>query len=228
MKRFIRSMTSHPALRRFLRYRVYERFRSAEREVIFQKIYEDNFWAAEFSRSGPGSSLESTENLRKALPQLIATLQVTSLLDIPCGDFQWMSHVALDVKYYGADIVAPLIHQNKTAFGERGDFLRLDLLRDRLPAADMILCRDCLVHLSFREIERALENMKRSAPRFLLTTTFPELAVNVDAVTPDWRPLNLQLAPFNFPAPVRLIKDFADSQIDHHGKYLGVWRFEDF
>jgi len=227
MNRFIRAMTSHPALGH-LRFRVYERFRSSkEREAIFQKIYEDNFWADEFSRSGPGSSLESTQSIREALPQLVATLRATSLLDIPCGDFQWLSHVALDVKYYGADIVAPLIHQNKTAFGERGDFLRLDLLRDRLPTADIILCRDCLVHLSFREIHSALKNMKRSAPRFLLTTTFPDLAVNVDTVTPDWRPLNLEVPPFSFPPPIHLIKDFADSQLDHHGKYLGLWRFED-
>jgi hypothetical protein len=58
-----------------------------------------------------------------------------------------------------------------------------------------------------------------------LTTTFPGCASNEDIVTGDWRPLNLQLAPFNLPAPDLLINEqcteggnlFAD-------KSLGLWR----
>jgi hypothetical protein len=224
----LRSIKLHPALYHFLRYPLYSRFRSVNRERIFRKVYETNAWGSESSVSGPGSSLESTENLRESLPRLVATLAARSFLDIPCGDFQWMKHVSLGVqKYYGADIVLSLVQKNQNDFGDRGDFLHLDLLRDPLPSVDIVFCRDCLGHLSFREIHLAIKNIKNAVPDYFLTTTFPDHKVNVDTVTPYWRALNLQLAPFNFPAPTHLIKDFSESQNDHRGKYLGIWRMQD-
>jgi hypothetical protein len=139
-----------------------------------------------------------------------------------------MKHVSLGVeRYYGADIVLSLVQKNQNAFGERGDFLHLDLLRDPLPSVDIVFCRDCLIHLSFREIHLAIRNIRNAAPAYVFTTTFPGHKVNIDTVTPYWRPVNLQLAPFNFPAPIHLIKDFADSQDDRRGKYLGIWRMQD-
>jgi hypothetical protein len=172
--------------------------------------------------------LESTQGIRKALPNLVATLGVRQILDIPCGDFRWMKDVTLGVeRYIGADIVRPLIQNNRKVFGDRGEFLRLDLLRDRLPSADIIFCRDCLVHSSFREIRLALQNIKAAAPKYFVTTTFPYHKENLDTVTPYWRALNMQLMPFNFPEPGHLIKDFSDAQRNDQGKYLGVWYTDD-
>ena len=172
--------------------------------------------------------MESTQGISKVLPNLIATLGVRSILDVPCGDFQWMKDLTLGVdQYIGADIVLPLIQNNRKMFGDRGEFLHLDLLHDRLPHADVIFCRDCLVHLSFREIRLALQNIKAAAPEYFITTTFPHHKVNADTVTPYWRALNMQLMPFNFPEPVHLIKDFSDAQRNDQGKYLGVWSTDD-
>jgi hypothetical protein len=224
----LRSIKAHPSLYEFLRYRLYARFRSVKREQIFRKIYQTNYWGNDFSVSGPGSSLKSTENLRKTLPLLVAAVGARSFLDIPCGDFQWMKHVPLGVeRYYGADIVFSLVESNQKTFGDRGNFLRLDLLRDKLPSVDIVFCRDCLIHLSFREINLAINNIRNAAPRYIFTTTFPDHQANVDTVTPYWRPLNLQLAPFNFPAPIYLIKDCSDSEYDYQGKCLGIWRVQD-
>lgn len=104
----------------------------------------------------------------------------------------------------------------------------LDLTTSPLPAADLLLCRDALVHLSFADIGRALANLRRAAIPWLLTTTFPEEPSNEDIVTGDWRPLNLERAPFHFPPPARLLNEgctegdgrFAD-------KSLGLWRVAD-
>jgi len=218
----------YPALYEFLRYELYARVRSVNRKQLFLNAYNDNLWDHNFTVSGPGSSLEATEDLRKALPQLVATLGARSFLDIPCGDLQWMKHLSLGVgKYLGADIVFPLILKNREAFGDRGEFLHLDLLRDPLPSVDIIFCRDCLVHLSFRDIHRALDNICNAAPKYLLTTTFPDHKENMDTVVPYWRALNLQLSPFNFPEPIQLIKDFSALQRNDQGKYLGVWRMQE-
>ena len=228
MKRLLRSLKKHPALYEFLRYDIYARIRSIDREHVFLKVYENNYWDGDCSISGPGSSLESTQAVREALPNLLAKLGARSILDIPCGDVQWMKDVPLGVEQYiGADIVLPLIQKNREIFGERGEFFHLDLLRDRLPSADVIFCRDCLVHLSFREIQLALDNIKMASPKHFITTTFPYHKANADTVTPYWRALNMQLSPFNLPQPIHLIKDFSDVQGNDQGKYLGVWSTDD-
>ena len=50
----------------------------------------------------------------------------------------------------GADVVPELVAANQARHASpRRAFLRLDLTRDALPAADAVLCRDCLVHFSF-------------------------------------------------------------------------------
>lgn len=71
-----------------------------------------------------------------------------------------------------------------------------DITVNPLPTADLILCRDCLVHLSFAHIDAALANFRASGARWLLTTTFPMIEENVDCEDGDWRALNLTLPPF--------------------------------
>src|SRR5215831_5396605 len=101
-----------------------------------------------------------------------------------------------------SDIVLPLIERNRQLFGNQREFVHIDLLRGILPRVELVLFRDCLVHLSFREVRLALQNIKASGARFVATTTFPDHRKNADTVTPYWRALNLQLAPFNLPEPL--------------------------
>jgi hypothetical protein len=229
MSLLLQHIKRHPSLYNFLRYGLYARLRSVNRSKVFHQIYEKNLWDGELSVSGPGSSLESTSALRQELPKLIGDLGIRSFLDVPCGDFQWMKDTPLGVEeYIGADIVPELVEKCQRIFGARGRrFVHLDLLVDVLPTTDLIFCRDCMVHLSFREIRQAFKAIRKADPKYLLITTFPEHQKNEDTVTPYWRALNFQIDPFNFPEPIRLIKDFADTQRDHHGKYLGVWRLDD-
>jgi SAM-dependent methyltransferase len=179
------------------------------------------------SLSGPGSDLAQTAAVRRRLPELLREFNCSSLLDLPCGDFYWMNTLALDIDYVGGDIVAELIERNQRQFqGARRRFLQLDLQRDELPASDLVLCRDCLVHFSNRDIVLALENIKRSGCRYLLTTTFVDRDRNSDIVTGKWRPLNLQRPPFALPAPIELI-DEAHPVQRFRDKHLGLWRIDD-
>jgi SAM-dependent methyltransferase len=179
------------------------------------------------SLSGPGSDLAQTAAVRARLPALLREFDCSSLLDLPCGDFYWMNTLDLDIDYVGGDIVAELIERNQTQYQRaRRRFLRLDLQRDDLPVCDLVLCRDCLVHFSNRDIVLALQNIKRSGCRYLLTTTFVGRDRNDDIVTGKWRPLNLQRAPFAFPAPIELI-DEAHPERRYRDKNLGLWRIDD-
>lgn len=225
---FLSAIKRIPGLYEFLRYRVYGPLRSKSRKQVFLKIYRENLWGDKSSVSGPGSSLEMTAELRNALPGLLAELQVKSLLDLPCGDLEWIKHVPLGIdRYIGADIVEPLIESNRVEHAQFGEFLHLDLLKDALPTVDAIFCRDCLIHLSNRDVLTALRNVAKTSAQYLITTTFPDLKVNTDTVTPYWRALNLQLPPYNLPPPMHLIRDYSPLQPEDQQKYLGVWRISD-
>jgi len=195
----------------------------------FGEIYRRNIWGNPESVSGLGSSISATDALRQGLHDVCREYSINSLLDAPCGDYGWMSSAKLPIQtYIGLDIVSDLIEANRTAFeSENVHFETADLTRDSLPTVDLILCRDCLVHLSFENIHRVLRNIIQSRSRYLLTTTFPEHDQNSDIVDGDWRLLNLQRAPFLFPEPLRLINERcteADGAYDD--KSLGLWRID--
>jgi SAM-dependent methyltransferase len=197
----------------------------------FSLIYEDNIFEGKQSRSGEGSDMVQTAEIRRVLPELMRELQIKSFLDAPCGDWFWMKETPLGVdKYIGADIVEKLIEDNRQKFSdEKHEFICRDLAKDDLPCVDLIFCRDCLVHLNYADVMKVLENFKRSGSKYLLTTTFAGRAENKDLVGKDiWRTLNLQVAPFNFPQPVKLINEqCTEADCKFTDKSLGLWLLAD-
>ncbi len=200
-----------------------ERYSEAE---AFEYIYRANHWAGKDSVSGEGSDPRQTAEIGKELIAIVKEFDVRVLLDLPCGDFGWMSALDLPVdSYIGGDIVGELIEKNRGKFGDaRRTFLVLDLIRDPLPAADLLFCRDCFVHLSFDDIMKSLANIRKSSIKYLLTTTFPECDANEDILTGDWRIINLEKPPFNFPEPIWLINEKCTEGEGTYGdKSLGLW-----
>jgi hypothetical protein len=197
---------------------------------IFSEIYYRNAWGDEESVSGPGSSVQRASAFREELAKLLARIHVTSLLDAGCGDHNWMKEMNLDsLHYIGADVVPELIARNQQDYSsEIKTFVNLDVTRDELPRVDVIFCRDCLVHFSYKDIFAALRNFKQSSSTYLLTNTFTRFPENFDIPTGDWRQLNLQRHPFYFPAPIESI----DERCLHSGgiyadKHLALWALKD-
>jgi hypothetical protein len=192
-------------------------------QAIFSHIYDNNLWDDPESVSGRGSTLARTAVVRRELPRLLDEFGVKSLLDAPCGDFNWMRQTDLrGVSYAGADVVASLINRNRRLYGsDRIKFLTLDITRDSLPTVDVILCRDCFIHFSFRDVRAALENFKLSNSAFLFATTHTLVREHRDIRTGQGRNVNLLLPPFNFPEPLKMIVEDAEL-----GKCLGVWRLD--
>jgi hypothetical protein len=197
----------------------------------FERIQRTNLWGASTSVSGLGSEDPATAAIRQALPPLLKRLGVRTLLDAPCGDAGWIGRCRLGVDYVGVDIVPSLVAANnqRAEQGELpGRFVTSDITRDELPRADLILCRDCLVHLSFRNIAAALERFRASGARFLLATTFPDWLDNGDCEDGDWRALNLTMPPFDWPATADLINERCDEGGGGwQDKSLGLWRLAD-
>ncbi len=200
-------------------------------QAIFTHIYTQEIWGCkninqDESVSGIGSRISSTQIIRMLIPALITTLPVHSLLDIPCGDWHWMKETALgDIQYIGADIVPDIIEQNQQRYGNlKRNFLVLDATQDALPYADLILCRDCLAHLSFENILRALKNFKRSGAKYLLVSNFNGCGQNRNIINGDFHPLNLLLPPFNLPQPLIAIDELSPENPDRYfNKHIFLW-----
>jgi len=198
---------------------------------VFSNIYHRRAWGEDCeSVSGPGSSVARTSVFRDAISALLKELNVRTLLDAGCGDFNWMKLVNLDLeRYIGVDVVSELISENQRQYrNATRTFLNLDISKDKLPRADLILSRDCLVHFSFKDGSATIKNFRESGSTYLLTTTFPCFDKNADIDTGGWRHLNFQAAPFNFPEPLKLIEE---NQTNAGGvdvlKYLGLWALRD-
>ncbi|WP_204368494.1 class I SAM-dependent methyltransferase [Neosynechococcus sphagnicola] len=173
--------------------------------------------------------MDQTQTILAEMPILFQDWGISSILDIPCGDFYWMSKLQLEgIRYIGADIVKQIIEINQKKQTDNITFIQADLLTDNLPQVDLIFCRDCLVHFSFADIHRALKNICKSNSKFLLTTTFPERDHNYDIVTGEWRVLNLEIEPFGLPAPARmLVEGCTEENGIFKDKSLGLWRISD-
>jgi hypothetical protein len=196
------------------------------RAQIFQKAYATQAWRSAESGSGAGSELAATENVRAYLPELFRRLQVSKFLDAPCGDWNWMRRVDLSgIEYVGVDVVSDVVARNNRQYARSGvRFIHADLTKDDLPTVDMILCRDCWVHLSFQDIAAILKNFRRTGARWLLVSNTPSQDRNQNKPTGiGWRHLNLHLPPFNFPPPI-------DSRKDHYPNVpfeIALWRLPD-
>lgn len=191
----------------------------------FRAYYLDRGWSDAETVSGPGSTLESTRTVRLQLPVLLADLKIRSVVDIPCGDFHWMREVDLvGIDYQGFDIVPELIESNRRKYQTPTiRFGCLDLIKDTLPAADLVICRDCLFHYATRYVIKAIQNIKRSGSIYLLTTTYSSAAGNTEIESTGlFRPINLERPPYDFPTPIRTIDGGGGD-----GRSLGLWRLSE-
>ena len=214
-------------LLRFYRNRI-SKYNNKSASTVFTEIYNSNHWKSSESISGEGSEIKQTEPLINDLNKLLTEMNIATVLDLPCGDFNWMKKVDFsNIDYVGADIVEELIKINLVQNKERKNiiFKVLNLITDPLPKSDIIIVRDCLVHLSYKDINSSIKNIKSSGSKYLLTTTFTNHYQNHDIVTGDWRPLNLQEKPFNFSSPILIINENCTegNNGEYKDKSMALW-----
>ena len=190
------------------------------RARVFRRIFDQNLWGDAESVSGPGSGTAATRAVRRELPFLFRRYGIRSVLDAPCGDFHWMQEIVgvLD-RYVGVDIVPDLIDRNRRRYsGDRISFTCADITADQLPRADLILCRDCLIHLPTRLIRRTLSNLQATGSRYLLLTNSRGVARYQDVPLGSLRPIDFTQQPFSFPTPLEILsEDEADE------RQLALW-----
>lgn len=197
----------------------------------FIDIYKNNVFGGVESRSGNGSTLEQTAVLREELPKLFKELGIRSIVDAPCGDFNWMQHVITKspgVKYTGVDIVPDLIKEDAAKYTTSDNTIEFrvgSIITDVLPAADLVICRDCLVHLRIEDGLKAIKSFRKAGFRYLLSTTFTKRDKNEENfIRGLWRALNLEKAPFDLGPAEKLINENCTEAGDFLAdKCLGLW-----
>lgn len=183
-----------------------------------------------------GSTLKQTINLINSLSYFFKDYSIDTLLDAPCGDFEYMKFIYNNVKnYIGVDISDKQIERNRKKYPNI-NFLVMDIKTDILPKCDCILIRDLFVHLTYEEIIQSIINIKKYDIKYILTTTFPRTGIDrpanrepiISKEVVFWQPLNLQIEPFNFPKPILLINEgCTESGNRFLDKSLGLWLVED-
>jgi hypothetical protein len=191
----------------------------------FREAYESHAWVSsksQLSLSGLGSETSTTRSVVEALPDLLARLGCDTLLDVGCGDWNWMRNVPLPCNYVGVDIVPEVIEANRRYEGAGVQFEVRDAIEGPLPKADVALCREVLFHLSLRDGLAVLANIQAAAG-WLVATTDKAIWFNSDIETGDYRRINLERAPYRLPRPREVISDEAVCP----GRVLALWATAD-
>jgi hypothetical protein len=200
-------------------------------ENLFENIYVNNIWGKDTeSKSGPGSSLSYTTNIRQEIIHFLNRVNIKTFFDAPCGDFNWMKAVDFpkSIRYIGGDISPSLIADIKERYSDGSRlFMVFDIISDEFPKADVWFCRDCLFHLPYKDILSALSMFAASEIPLLFTTTHINVsgfANNDDyafTARGGFRLLDLFAPPFELPQDILFWA--ADGIYPHPRREMCVW-----
>lgn len=163
---------------------------------VFTDIYARKVWG---DGSGGGSGEQAQPYCDFISEYVIHPTFVFTVLDIGCGDLRVAKRVNWGVaNYIGMDAygayIDPMTIPNRMMVWNG-----VDVLNAPLPAADLVLCKEVLQHLSNEQIQTLLDRTAHYPRRLFANSTFGD-NVNEDITTGDFRPVDLTLAPFNQPA----------------------------
>lgn len=173
---------------------------------------------------GTGSLLENTANLRKKLPKVAKDLNLKVIFDAPCGDYSWMNTVSWDteIKYIGGDLVLDLINDNKQKFPHI-EFMHIDIINDKLPESDLMICRDCLIHFSWADIKKFFINFTNSNIKYIGITNYVP-GENYDINTGECHHIDLMSHPVNLPKPT---VEILDKENTSRPCTMSIWKQSD-
>jgi len=171
--------------------------------------------------AGVGSTQAATRELSAQLSDFLRQVGCRRLVDIGCGDFNWMHTVEGDFDYLGIDVVPQVIEQNTARYANaRRRFACADATRGPIETGDVAICREVLFHLSFKDGLKLLRNVRVAGFKHVLFTTDNSVWFNSDIRSGDFRRINLRKSPYALPVPSRELTDDKVSR----GRVMAVWQ----
>lgn len=112
--------------------------------------------------SGPGSLLKNNYKLINWLTDFIKKENINTMLDLGCGDMQWMPEVITNtaVTYTGVDGVPNLILNHKNKY-QNSEFLCEDIISFNIEKQkyDLIFCKDVFQHFNFNRAKQLIKKI---------------------------------------------------------------------
>ena len=115
------------------------------RAATWNEIYSVGGWDG--AGSGTGSLRANNTELIEWLDDVIVDYNIKRIVDIGCGDMQWIPAVLDDINYTGIDGSSVIIQQNQETLGWRYNFECHDIMSGAPDVeADLVFCKDLLQH----------------------------------------------------------------------------------
>ena len=191
-----------------------------KRKVIFYFIYKSNHWRdyqkplENESISGLGSDFKITKNLINELDIFIKKNSIKSILDVGCGDFNWIKYLIKNnrnLEYLGLEIVNKIVEKNNEIYSNsKINFICIDVLTKNLPKNyDLLIIRDFFIHIKNEDISSMLKKIKFSNCKFFAINNFPNVKKNVDVNGyGHHRMVNIEIKPFDLNNTFYKIDDY--------------------
>ncbi len=168
---------------------------SKDCKEVFCDIYKRKVWG---DGSGGGSIPAVARPYCEFISHYLINSGIYTAIDIGCGDLvvargiDWgfTNYIGIEAS---TDWVSPMGTGRMIVLGG------VDALTDLLPAADLVLCKEVLQHLSNEQVQLLLDRTAHYKRRLFTNSTFGD-NVNEDIETGDFRPVDISLPPFNQPA----------------------------
>jgi 2-polyprenyl-3-methyl-5-hydroxy-6-metoxy-1,4-benzoquinol methylase len=193
-------------------------------EERFSRILSSNSSGSLETPCGPGSTLEACAEIIQRLPVWIRDHQVKTILDLGCGDFHWLKEVDMTgVEYDGYDIVQAAVEKAKKHETKWRRFHHANILSVPLPKADLVICKDVLIHLPNDDVIGSIESILKAGSRFLAATTYPGWTnlFRSGMKAAEFAPIDLEQEPFSLGIPLDMVE--VPRKEANPRKYLALW-----
>ena len=166
----------------------------------FNRIYAEGTWGKDGAgkgTSGSGSTLEITREYRAYIEEFIKKHAVKSVIDAGSGDWSFSAAIDWgDASYLGIDIASDVVaavrknHETHKIKFQVGD------ITEDLPAADLLISKDVLQHLSNQLIHKFIQNNLRKNKYKWVILTHGRSSENHDISNGGYRGIDLSAPPF--------------------------------
>jgi SAM-dependent methyltransferase len=190
-------------------------------EEAFNHIFHNKVWGVNLDNrpsSGPGSRANMATPFSEFLVDFFQEKKIQNIVDIGCGDFQYMREFDLsNYNYTGVDCVENIVDYNNKTFGKQNiRFIHNDGSNpERLPKGDVYIVKDVLQHWNNDSINAFLQGViqNRKCRYIIIANCYSQEKDNQEIRhIGDTRFLNAHMNPLKQYKP-EVIKTYGTKQI---------------
>jgi hypothetical protein len=147
--------------------------------------------------SGSGSTLEITREYRAYIEEFIKKHAVKSVIDAGSGDWSFSAAIDWgDASYLGIDIASDVVEAVRKNHETNKIKFQVGDITEDLPAADLLISKDVLQHLSNELIHKFIKNNLKTNKYKWVILTHARSRENHDISNGGYRGIDLSAPPF--------------------------------